>query len=293
MKRILSFVLALALLASLGVCAFADGGAEKLTMSMDRNGKIVTYADGTRAKGRVLEKCHEQLYYLMHRVPINWDLFDRAELEMELDADGVVTVTSQTMYALNGSKLVNSNPMVAILESPTKLHPTGAGSADISLYGADGTLLQTAAISVTGSSFSTFSMTNTCSVCSEEEGSGFHLMSCGHFLCQTGSAGHGAASCGTLGHFACDGANHSICYNCLRPLCNGGEHGEGICPHAHTPQFAGWEKRPTCTKWGIAYIRCAVCGWGFAQSIAPSHSYDAREICTVCGAKKADVEKAE
>ena len=290
MKRFISLMLALLMVFSFAAAASADNGDEsgetKLFMHMDNNGKVITYADGTRANGIIYERCYKQLYYLLHNVPINWSLFDYAELEMTLDADNRVTITKQTMYANDGKKLVNADPNVAILDTPTKLHATGAGSTTIEMYNADGELIETGEITVTGTKWSDFELKNICSKCGEDQSNGFHVMDCGHFKCVDGEEGHAQGACGYEGHYECDGEDHSLCYNCHKGLCTG-EHGEGVCPHEHTPEIYWWDRKPTCTAWGVARIRCSVCGYGFVTNIPPKgHDYNAQGKCTVCGAMK-------
>ncbi len=108
--------------------------------------------------------------------------------------------------------------------------------------------------------------TDVCEKCQTENAS--HELVCGHFSCEVDASAHGAADCGTDGHYKCDGENHqeigcghrycsedgnsqlhftamtcglhrgcydgehtdhSICAGCNSPLCNGQEHGAAGC----------------------------------------------------------------
>ena len=281
MKRFISIMLCAAMLLSLSVAAFAESG-EILTMKMDRNGRSVYYEDGSRAPYSVWEEVMEQFHWLRDEHGVNWDLFSYEEMTFEMDDSGHVTALSQYIIANDGRKIEISDPKVAFIDNPAKIHAIGAGEAQLTVYDPEGNVLNSSEISVTGASFSSYALINECGKCGQDQGMGSHLMSCAHFSCEVGTAGHGDAPCGTAGHYGCDGDDHSRCYNCLKPLCNGKEHGEGVCPHEHSPVHFAWDKIPTCTSGGIERIVCSVCGYGAIVPVPPCHTYNIFNYCVFC-----------
>ncbi len=109
---------------------------------------------------------------------------------------------------------------------------------------------------------------NVCEKCQTENAA--HELVCEHYSCEVDASAHGAADCGTDGHYKCDGENHqeigcghtfcsengssqihftamtcglhrgcydvetdhSICVGCNAPLCDGQEHGVAGCSEA-------------------------------------------------------------
>ena len=282
MKRIISMLLCLLMLVSLSAAAFADD-SQLLTMKMDRNGRTVYYENGEKVPGYVWEDVIDEFHRLRHNNPVNWDLFEYEEMTFSMDADGDVTALSQYILCKDGKKVETEDPNVAFIDSPTKVHATGAGAAAVTTYDAEGNALAVSNIEVTGRSFSSFVLTNKCGNCGEDQGSSVHFMSCGHFSCDVGREGHGDAGCWIAGHYKCDGGDHSYCYNCLAPVCNGKEHGAGVCPHVHNPVHFAWDKYPTCTVGGVERIICASCGYGAIIQVGPRHTFNDFGFCVFCG----------
>lgn len=281
MKRIISMLLCMLMIMSLSAVAFADD-SQTLTMKMDRNGRTVYYEDGTKVPGYVWEDVIEEFHRLRHSNPVDWDLFDYEEMSFAMDAEGTITALTQYIITNDGKKVETSDPNVAFIDGPSKVHATGAGSASVTTYDTEGDALAVSNIEVTGRSFSTFVLINKCDLCGEDQGSENHFMSCSHFSCEVGKDGHGDALCWTAGHYKCDGKDHSYCSNCLSPVCNGKEHGVNVCPHVHNPVHFAWDKYPTCSEWGVERVICAGCGYGAIVDAAPRHTYDMFGFCVYC-----------
>lgn len=289
MKRYISLLMCLAMLLSISAAAFADG-SQTLTMEMDRNGRTVYYEDGSKVRGGVYEDVMLEFHRLRHGNPVNWDLFDYEEMTFQLDENGDVKALTQYIVCNDGKVVTTEDPNVAFIDSPTKVHATGAGTVRVITSDAEGNELAASDIEVTGRSFSSFKLINKCSKCGEDQTGKLHFMSCSHFSCEVGTDGHGDAPCGTYGHYNCDGGDHSYCYNCRAPLCNGKEHGEGVCPHVHTPVHFAWDKYPTCTTGGYERIICSVCGFGAIVQVLPRHTFNQFDICIFCNVHRAYTE---
>lgn len=282
MKKLVSLLLCAVMIFSLSAVAFAEGG-EVYKMEMEPDVKIITDEDGNYAKMVEREAILAKFHRLRHGVGVNWDLFEYEEMTFEYVDDENVKALSQFIIDKNGGKIVTENPNVVFLDSPTKYHATGAGEAKVIHYDAEGNEVAVSNIKVTGTSFENFKLINECSKCGEDQGSKLHYMSCGHYSCEVGRAGHGDAACGTLGHYACDGKDHRICSNCLKGFCNGREHGVGVCPHVHNPVHFAWDKLPTCTTWGVERLICSGCGFGAIVQAPPAHHYNSFGQCIHCG----------
>ena len=281
MKRFISLLLCVLMLMGLSAVAFADD-SQTLTMKMDRNGRTVYYEDGTKVPGYVWEDVVAEFHRLRHNNPVDWDLFDYEEMTFAMDAEGDITALTQYIITNDGKKVETSDPNVAFVDSPADVHATGAGTAAVTTYDTEGNALAVSNIEVTGRSFSTFVLVNKCDKCGEDQGEDIHFMSCGHFLCEVGAEGHGDAGCWTAGHYKCDGADHSYCGNCLSPVCNGKEHGVGICPHVHNPVHFAWDKYPTCSEAGVERVICSGCGLGAIVEAAPRHTFNDFGFCIFC-----------
>lgn len=285
MKRFISILLCAVMLFALGAVAFADG-EEILTMKMDRNGRTVFYSDGTKVPNYVWEDVMDEFHRLRHREPVDWDLFSYEEMTFSLDSEGDVKALTQYIIGNDGKKIETADPNIAFLDSPTKVHATGAGSTTVTTSDTEGNALAVSNIEVTGTSFSTFVLKNICDKCSEDQGSKSHFLSCGHFSCEVDEEEHGDAGCWTYGHYKCDGIDHSYCSNCLAPVCNGKDHGVGVCPHVHNPVHAAWDKYPTCTEGGVERIICAGCGARAIVEVGPRHTFNGFDLCIFCGIYK-------
>ena len=256
MKRIVSFLLAAVMLIALSASAFADAG--NYTLYMDRNGKVVQDASGTKIGGRLQEKIFQKFYKLMQNVPVNWDKFDYASYEVTVGEDGSVTFGKQTMGALDGSTVISGDAEIVIFETPKNFHAVNSGETTITHFDFYGEELDVSQVSVKAISTGAKLLSNICPKCGQDQGKGFHLMVCGHYSCQVGEVGHGAGACGVPGHMNCDGLDHSPCSNCLKPLCSGA-HGVGVCEHVHNWQFAGAAFSPDRKYW-VTRIYCPGCG---------------------------------
>ena len=138
--------------------------------------------------------------------------------------------------------------------------------------------------------------TPTCTNCGEEVSSSTaHVAACGtigHYTCDGGD--HSAADCGTSGHYKCDGSNHSQmncghyqcaggnnhtwCSLCNQWSCNGSQHGDGVCNGGSTTITC-----PQCsaTVNSVTEHECGNCDGYTCQG---EHGYGkCYPICTVCG----------
>ena len=285
MKRFISLLMCLLMLVSLSVVAFADDG-QTLTMKMDRDGRTVYYEDGSRVPGYIWQDVMDEFHRLRHNNPVDWDLFSYEEMRFAMDAKGDITALSQYIITNDGKKVETADPNVAFIDSPSEVHATGAGATTVTTYDTEGNAVAVSNIEVTGQSFSSFVLVNRCEICGEDQGRNSHFMSCGHFSCEVGTEGHGDALCWTAGHYKCDGADHSYCGNCLAPVCNGKEHGVGVCPHVHNPVHFAWDKYPTCSSAGIERVVCSGCGSGAIIQVAPCHTFSEFGYCKFCGVHK-------
>ena len=105
-----------------------------------------------------------------------------------------------------------------------------------------------------------------CPECNEDQGSTLHMRACGHYACSPGFdvAAHSVPECGIAGHCTVDGAAHGKCRNCQKPLCNGEDHGVGVCQHEHM-----WVQKSytaaTATTDGHSVAECMTCGIVYEQ----------------------------
>lgn len=289
MRKFVSLLLCAVMICSLSAVAFADGG-EVLRMEMAPEGRSVFGEDGNRVTLAVWEDVITEFHRLRNKVGVNWDLFEYEEMSFELDGEGDVRALSQYIVDNNGGKIVTEDPNVVFIDSPTQFHATGAGETRVIYYDAEGNELAVLNIKVTGTDFDNFKLINECSKCLEDQGSNIHNMSCGHFSCEVGREGHGDAVCGTRGHYACDGDDHSICSNCQKGLCDGKEHGVGVCPHVHTRVHFAWDRESTCLQGGMERIYCPGCGAKAIVQVGPSdHVMSAANHCIWCGKHALDI----
>jgi len=290
MKKFISLLLCAVMLCSFSAAAFADD-ARIFKMEMEPDIKRVFDEDGSRVKLIEYDAVIAAFHKLRNGVGVNWDLFEYEEMTFEyVDDELPVKALSQYIVAKDGSKIVTEDPSVVFLDSPTKFHATGAGETRVVHYDAEGNEVSVSNIKVSGTNFRNFKLINECSKCLEDQGSKNHYMSCGHYSCEVGRAGHGDAACGTFGHYACDGADHSICPNCQKGFCNGREHGFGVCPHVHTRAHFAWDSKPTCQKMGVERIYCPGCGACAIVQVGPvDHVMSVANHCIWCGKSATDI----
>lgn len=282
MKRFISMIMVIVLLASLSVAAFAEEG-DRVIMDLEPNERMYSREDGSKVTYAEIEDILEVFNYLRHGQGMYWGQLDSAQLVFEQDAEGDWHAVAQHVVCKNGQKLVSSDPNVVFVDRANDMHPTGAGEATVTVYDADDNELAVYNIKVSGKSFSSFVLVNECSQCLEDQSDNIHFMSCGHYSCEVGREGHGDAGCGYTAHFACDGDDHSICFNCLKPVCKG-EHGTGVCPHVHNPVHAGWSVVPNCAHGGVEYVVCTGCGAAALVPFGPLHAFGWNGVCVLCGA---------
>lgn len=283
MKRFVSILLALVMLCSFCAGAFAEENAKVIIMELAPDVKRFAYEDGSQLSYALQQDCLAEFHRLRNGNGIYWGELDSGEARFEETADGDVVMTAISWVALDGRKVSTSDPQVVFPDTVDKMHPTGAGEAVVSVCDADGAELAVYNVKVSGTSFRNFDLSVECPKCLEYQSGGVHLMSCGHYSCETGRDGHGNAPCGIVGHFLCGGGDHGICGNCLKPLCKG-EHGVGVCPHEHSRAHVRWVVYPTCTTGGLEHIVCPGCGYAAIVHTPNKHTWHPyySNICVYC-----------
>lgn len=284
MKRFISILLALVLMGTLGVAAFAEeSGSKIIVMELEPDIKAFSYEDGSKISYDTREDALLLFHELRDGKGIFWGQLESGEVRFEENAEGELRMISQYFITHEGLKVETSDPYVVFVDTDKKMHPTGAGEAYVTITDASGNEVSSWKITVTGTSSSNFVLVNECPNCTQDQSDKLHYMSCGHYACDVGREGHGDASCGYAGHYACDEADHSLCFNCQKGLCKG-EHGVGVCPHVHTPVHFAWDRLPTCTKGGVERIICSGCGYGAIIQTPPRHAWHPyyNNICSVC-----------
>lgn len=260
MRKLFSILLAVSMLMSLGVTAFAQSG-DRYTMYIEGKEKLV-YKGNELAGYNESGRCNTKLYRLLDEPILDRSLFDSMTIDFEDVGEDYFRATKQVLVGNNGFTYENSNPDVVFIEKAGAYHPTGTGEAEIVVFGADGSELDRFTVKVTGAKRA-YIVEALCSKCGEDMGTSMHILSCGHFVCDGSGApmAHAAGACGKGGHFVCDGRNHSLCSNCLSHMCYG-EHGVGVCQHVHN-----WFYAHSSNYWPYKEPGCPM------------------RICTGCGAR--------
>ena len=187
------------------------------------------------------------------------------QLDFEADTDGSVRCTRQTLTDVDGLTAVNLRPETVYVADGCTLIPVSAGRAAVNFTNALGDSLQRLSIRVTDAG-GALTVECLCPECNEDQGTALHMRACGHYTCSPGfdAAAHSVPECGIAGHCTVDGAAHGKCRNCQKPLCNGEDHGVGVCQHEHM-----WVQKSytaaTATTDGYSVAECVTCGTVYEQ----------------------------
>lgn len=195
----------------------------------------------------------------------DWARVESIQFDFEADTDGSVRCTRQTLTDADGLTAVNLRPETVYVADGCTLIPFSAGRAAVSFTNALGDSLQRLSIRVTDAG-GALTVECLCPECNEDQGSTLHMRACGHYACSPGFdvAAHSVPECGIAGHCTVDGAAHGKCRNCQKPLCNGEDHGVGVCQHEHM-----WVQKSytaaTATTDGHSVAECMTCGIVYEQ----------------------------
>lgn len=195
----------------------------------------------------------------------DWNKISELVVEFDVEADESLSVRAERLTDVNGLCAVNVRPKVVWLADCETLVPLSAGRSILSFTNALGHELQSLSVCVAKSAAG-FDVDCVCPSCGENQNCALHMLPCGHYVCTDGvdAAEHAVPECGYAGHCITDGEDHGTCKNCLKPLCDGQEHGFGICKHQHTwvqQSYTG----PTATTNGESVSRCVTCGITYRQ----------------------------
>lgn len=264
MKRFTAFLLVVAILSCAAVFASADSATE-YTLVFTPEGRMVKDTDGNKVNGAVSDKVFSKIYLLAEDGKINMNGVKSSEFEVLIDEAGNVTFGKQTLTASDGTVYTSSNAEAVIFQKPNSFYACGSGDSTLAALNSSGAEITSSAAHVTAMTSGKNLIVNPCSNCGDNQADTLHALSCGHFTCDVGEVDHGTASCGVEGHFKCDGNNHSICSNCLKPLCQG-EHGVGVCKHIHTAKSSNLMY--SASKEGLfRVIYCPTCGIYYIEQL--------------------------
>lgn len=190
----------------------------------------------------------------------DWNKVSALTVEFNVGDDESVSIHKERLTDIDGLSTVNIRPQIVWMPDCHSLVPLSVGRSTISFTNELGTELQALSVRVSESGGG-FDVDCVCPNCGSNQSCELHMLPCGHYNCDLGinAEEHAVPECGYAGHCITDGAKHSQCTNCLKPLCNGKEHGRNICPHEHT-----WVQQsytaPSATASGESVSRCVTCG---------------------------------
>ncbi len=264
MKRFTAFLLVVAILSCAVVFASADSAAE-YTLVFTPQGRMVKDTDGNKVNGSVSDKVFSKIYLLAEDGEINMNGVKSSEFEVLIDEAGNVTFGKQTLTASDGTVYTSSNAEAVIFQKPNRFYACGGGDSTLAVCNPSGAEITSSEAHVTAMTSGKNLIVNPCAQCGDNQSDRLHALSCGHFTCDVGEIDHGTASCGIEGHFKCDGNNHGICSNCLKPLCQG-EHGTGVCKHTHTVESSNLMYSAS-QKGLFRVIYCPTCGIYYIEQL--------------------------
>ena len=164
----------------------------------------------------------------------DWQKLYRLYFEIVQESDGRLRPVRAEAVFNDGITVKVVNPSVVYISGSLSLMPLSEGRATVSYEAGKGAELFTLDVRCEADGNGGLSLSSVCPCCQGDQGGQLHYLMCGHYSCQDGynEAGHFPAECGTVGHCGAEG-DHSICKNCLAPVCSGGSHGYGQCIHVH------------------------------------------------------------
>lgn len=164
----------------------------------------------------------------------DWQKLQRLYFEIVQESDGFLRPVRAKAVFNDGITVKAVNPSVVYISGSLSLLPLSAGRATVSYEDGQGTELFTLDVRCETDGQDGLSLSSLCPCCRSTQGRQLHYLLCGHYSCQDGynEDEHFPAECGTVGHCGSEG-DHSMCKNCLGPVCIGGSHGYGQCIHVH------------------------------------------------------------
>lgn len=190
----------------------------------------------------------------------DWNKVRVLTVEFKVGDDESVSIRKERLMDVDGLSAVNLRPQIVWMPDCRSLVPLAVGRSTISFTNELETELQTLSVRVSENGGG-LDVACVCPYCGGNQECALHMLPCGHYSCadDVKVEEHAVAECGYAGHCITDGAVHSTCSNCLKPLCNGQEHGKGICLHEHTWVQQSY-RAPTATESGESVSRCVTCG---------------------------------
>ena len=187
-------------------------------------------------------------------------------VEFERGEDDSVTAVCEEITDSSGLTAVNIRPQTVWLTDTATLTAVSAGRSEISFVNGLGDVLEKLSVRVTAGEDGILSIQCECPSCGKNQGSALHMLPCGHYTCSPGfvSGEHSVPECGYAGHCVTDSKDHGLCKNCLKPLCNGTEHGFGVCLHEHSWVQQSY-KAPSAAADGESVSKCSTCGIIYSQ----------------------------
>ena len=243
-----------------------DGGRNRVSVVRSRGRNEISSAVGQAVYGAVRANAAAAADEYM-ALGCDWASAESIRFDFDCAEDGRVHCKRQTLTGTDGVTVVNLRPETVYVADSETLVPVAAGRAAVSFTNTLGESLQRLSIRITNGS-GVLTVECVCPECGEDQGAALHMCACGHYTCTSGfgAAEHAVPECGIAGHCVTDGAAHGKCRNCLKPLCNGEEHGVGICRHEHT-----WTQKsytaPTATTPGRSVAQCVTCGIIYDQTL--------------------------
>ncbi|MDO4983311.1 MAG: hypothetical protein Q4E35_07125 [Eubacteriales bacterium] len=155
-------------------------------------------------------------------------------LYLRSNDDGTYTPVRQTLFTNDGFVITCERSECLAIESSGLIAPLSEGRASVSFSNKLGEPVGSFSAKVFDDN-GTLSLSLPCPQCGAETGGVLHLAACGHFTCQSDydTETHGTGDCQLAGHCISDGREHGVCKNCRGFLCDGHEHGSGVCQHVH------------------------------------------------------------
>lgn len=195
----------------------------------------------------------------------DWNKIGELIVEFDVESDESLSVKTERLTDVDGLCAVNIRPQVVWLADCETLVPLSEGRSLLSFTNALGEELQSLSVRVAENAVG-FDVDCVCPSCGENQDCALHMLPCGHYICADGVAisEHAVPECGYAGHCVTDGADHGTCKNCLKHVCDGQEHGFGICEHQHTWVQQSY-RGPTADADGESVSYCVTCGITYRQ----------------------------
>ena len=197
----------------------------------------------------------------------DWTKTDKLTLEFEFLGEDAITLTDITLRSRDGLSLSLSYSETLWPVSAAELIAVSEGRGSIAFSNDSGESLCRMNYVCNKDETGALLLSCPCSKCGENQGGALHYLSCGHYSCLVAEGEeHAIPPCETAGHCKSDGKEHKICSNCRQPVCNGLEHGYGLCIHEHN--WMTYARTPaSAAADGTISNRCSSCGAEYTQII--------------------------